>query len=419
MSLTANYIISLVVETVKILLMGCGIFGFRLNLRFRGFLIAGLFIVIITIVAGNEYMSLASFLYGNMAAVISINLCEGKNKAFYCILSSVFVSLLDMIIASYIFFFNLANVETVRENYLKNIGINAISFIVLLAVTVIKRFLFRDFSKRFGYLRKRYIALFTLAGFIAALYLTPVINYNFSEKTNNILSLFLCSGATLLYIIFLSFVNSSFKTALYGKAIERLEAFITEQKRYYEISLEKAYNRRRLYHDIMFHIKSMYALLRGNKYDDLQSYFESVTECYNETMLDCDTGNHIVNAVIQDCKRRYPKINMIVSGLLPNELKIPDMDICTIFSNLIENACYAANNSQEDKYVGIDIKIINSSVLINIENEYNPDVPRGSGIGSINVQECVMKNFGEVKYSRKNSWFKVGVILPNAIKMTE
>jgi len=415
MNFAANYIVSYLIEIIKIILICRGIIGLELNLKFHAFLIAALFVIII-IIYNKEYQDYMPFIYGNMAAVTVALFCKGKNKWLYGILVYVFVSLSDMVIVSYIFYFGLSNAQELRRNYWMNIGVNSISIIFILAAITTKQILFRDFSKRFEYVKRKYIAMFITAGFIVALYFTPVINYNFSEETNSILSLFLCMGAILFIIIFLSFVNYNFKSELYRRKVNQQEKFIKAQRRYNDLSLKNQDKRRRFLHDIMFHMKSMYALFHNKKYEDLNEYFSGIIQRYDNTMLSHDAGNYIISAIIQDCVNRYPETEFTVSGLLPEKLNINDIDICTIFSNLLENAFYAADNSQKRKYVKIDLKVKNSFLYAVIENSYNPSLTDGSGLGSINVQECVLKNLGKIKYSRDNERFTVEVILPNAIK---
>lgn len=92
-------------------------------------------------------------------------------------------------------------------------------------------------------------------------------------------------------------------------------------------------------------------LLRTKNYDELQKYFEGLTEITDEYAMKIDSGNHLVNAIlwakVQTAEHEH--IPMLVEAAVPVELSIEGAHLCSVLVNLIDNAIEASRHSERPK----------------------------------------------------------------------
>ena len=97
----------------------------------------------------------------------------------------------------------------------------------------------------------------------------------------------------------------------------------------------------------IFCISSLY---NQNKKTELEKYLNELIEQTKMLPELFDTGNDIVNAILNDAQSRYQKdgINILLEGGFPENLHITSMDLCTIFANAINNAVEAILSANQD-----------------------------------------------------------------------
>jgi len=141
------------------------------------------------------------------------------------------------------------------------------------------------------------------------------------------------------------------------------EQFLQQQKRYYTVLLAKEEETKRFRHDIRGHVNSLRVLLEEKDYEGASIYLNSIDGYMSQTILDFNTGNHIVNAIVADIKRQYKNVSINWKGMIPNNIQMKDIDVCIIFSNLINNACREVNESNEP-VVDVGIKLFQTNMFI-------------------------------------------------------
>lgn len=182
---------------------------------------------------------------------------------------------------------------------------------------------------------------------------------------------------------------------------------------------------RRFRHDIQNHFLCMQNLIENGKQSELQQYFQDLTDTYSENDNLYFSGNLIIDAILNynlthDCKEN---IEPIVYGTLPQIDCISDMDLCTVFSNMLSNAIKGANACTEekprliihfqhgDKY--FSIKIQNSS---NVTTDYYSKTmrkkDRNHGHGIHQIKEVVNKYQGHFEQKEENRLFTMQIYLP-------
>lgn len=182
----------------------------------------------------------------------------------------------------------------------------------------------------------------------------------------------------------------------------------------------------KLRHDFKDNMSVLYQLINDGKSDKAISYIGNYIDKLNETETIIKTNNEIVNAVVNS-KLSVAKmygINVICMCVL-NFSGINDVDLCSLLSNMLENAVTACKQctkpskriyinitSDEYKYIFCIKNTIQESVL-----QDNPDLmttkrnKEGHGIGIKIIKDIAAKYNGNVDYYEENDEFCCNVFL--------
>lgn len=205
------------------------------------------------------------------------------------------------------------------------------------------------------------------------------------------------------------------------------QKLLASQEQYYQMLLEKENETRRFRHDITNHMLCLDVLLKEQEYDDARKYLANLTGELQELGPKVQTGNRLVNAILNDISRKYTDVSFDWNGLLPQKMQLPNMDICTIFSNILENAFVAAAGCEEDGKVAVEVQEVGHGLKIVVQNNKSEEVEvkdgkfvtrkedkKNHGFGTMNVKECVKRNGGTVEYDYTVDSFTVKLLLVNA-----
>ena len=123
------------------------------------------------------------------------------------------------------------------------------------------------------------------------------------------------------------------------------------------------------------------------------------------------------SAILNEISEKHPNICLSIEGRICEKFCLSNIDICTIFSNLFDNAFEAAEKS-EGKAVYIEFKYVGSSFLCTIKNivahkmeiinnkictEKEDKINHGHGID--NVASCTKRNSGSITLSCTEEFF--------------
>ncbi len=211
------------------------------------------------------------------------------------------------------------------------------------------------------------------------------------------------------------------------KYIEVLKEYLDEQAKYMETV-------RSIKHDMQAHMIVLYYYLESERFDKAKIYLKSVID--NQKAFEYpleDTGNDMVNAVICGAlKRSRVPIEFHHSGLIPENIRIDDMDLCTIFSNLISNSIEACERlTHTQRRIFLEVGQCEQMLTIVLENPIEEAVDEtmlgqgttkedgeNHGFGIRNVQNVVKKYKGKVEFDVTEDIFRVRILFPEVVKLT-
>lgn len=353
------------------------------------------------------------------------------NKGIRLVLTLLLLECVDDIFAypsDRIFVF----IDKYYRGYISYLVSKILAFIILLALNIIKE-KFRNYKKaRINSLIYLVIGSIILLMLICLSILNQAIKYFPNDRYIifcDILNVTILISIFLL-LVFVIYIKNTHERMEQLLKTERL--LKESQVNYYKQSLKKEADTRKYRHDMVNHLVYVQETLNQNKMSDAQHYLSSILGGFKKIQSSYYvTGNEMLDIIMNYFFGMLPKdVHIEIRGKCPVVIDMEDTDVCTIFSNIFQNAveeiiehnikdaCIIVEISKGKQYV--EYKIINS--LFTDMNKNNLDkhgLPksrksdkRNHGIGMVNMKSAVERNNGKFEWNQKNGYFCVDVILP-------
>lgn len=226
-------------------------------------------------------------------------------------------------------------------------------------------------------------------------------------------------------IIFTVLTNSYLKSQN-----EKFQKDIEAQAKHYSDLAKANYELRRFKHDFNNIKIGLEKTLGDNDYEAALSILENSNYDFQniaEKMLEFDTGNGIVDALLSDKQSKANKSNtrIVFSGSVPPD-SIAPTDLCVLFGNTLDNAIEACEKFEDEteKTIFVSCKCNSGFAFISITNPVADDVViRGNsidstkadkashGYGLYSLNKIVKKLDGSLNLSCEDRIFKVDIDL--------
>lgn len=201
---------------------------------------------------------------------------------------------------------------------------------------------------------------------------------------------------------------------------------IAMQYKHYLTIQESQIRVRKLYHDMNNHIICIEKLYGNNR--DVRNYIESVRTELNCLESEISTKNMILDIIVNEKKNICDENNIDIEiDINFSKCNFIDMvDICSIFSNMLDNAIEACMKLNEDKrFIKLKGTIVNSMFVIKCENSKSNAITlkKGSilsdksdsfvhGLGIKSIKSSVKKYDGEYGMDFSNDKFIMYIYIP-------
>lgn len=190
-----------------------------------------------------------------------------------------------------------------------------------------------------------------------------------------------------------------------------LKAQLEHFKTYQETQKETI----RVRHDMKNHIVCLYNLILEGKYEETSKYIQDLNTQIQHIDRELHTGNDIVDAIVNEklANAKKDRIFISIEGKL-GDLTVDAIDLCTIFSNAIDNAVEALKDScVPEKEIQIQFKQQNAMQFIMFRNPVKPGKSTltfsttkkdciNHGFGLSNIRMAVEKYNGHIEYYLEN-----------------
>ncbi len=128
------------------------------------------------------------------------------------------------------------------------------------------------------------------------------------------------------------------------------DRYLQKQQEYYELLLEKEQDTRAYRHDMQRHLLNLYALQKEEgKEEQVRAYLRELMEGLDEIQKKVYvTGNDVIDVLTSAYLARLDSaVEITFDCQLQPPPKIGDMDLCTIYGNLLENAVEELQRGQK------------------------------------------------------------------------
>jgi sensor histidine kinase YesM len=195
----------------------------------------------------------------------------------------------------------------------------------------------------------------------------------------------------------------------------------------YYTSLESKYkNSRKVIHDMKNHLQTIEDLYKLQENEKAQKYTDDMYKMFDKLVHKYYTSNKVLNIIINDKIQRAESLGVNINCKIGDvDLEfIKDIDLTTIFSNLLDNAIEGVKSVTEQKMINLKIEKFNDFIVINITNSMD-QLPVKSeegfistkknhkGLGLQNVSMAIEKYEGNMRIDYDEKSFKVNIVIPS------
>lgn len=179
---------------------------------------------------------------------------------------------------------------------------------------------------------------------------------------------------------------------------------------------------RRFRHDYKNHMIVVKAYLESGRMNDAREYISSIDGSINGVMNRIRTGNFVSDALLNSKATVAAKTQTSISfsGYIP-PTGIRSDDLCTVLSNLIDNAIEACEKVSGDRSIAVEAKCTDRYLILSITN---PTVVKSSnklrtskkdtvnhGLGIKNVERAIKRYNGILSLNNEDNIFTADVKL--------
>ena len=153
------------------------------------------------------------------------------------------------------------------------------------------------------------------------------------------------------------------------------------QQQHYEDLKQKYTDIRKLQHDFKNHLQTIQSLYLTNSNDKLSKYISELTESIQKTNNITFCSNAAADAVLYN-KLQYAQkchIDIQINSVNISNISVSDMDLCSIISNLLDNAIENCEKEAANKYITFNIYRKNCYLVFDCRNfctSYNPNTDK-------------------------------------------
>ena len=191
--------------------------------------------------------------------------------------------------------------------------------------------------------------------------------------------LFLMTGSisiALLAVAVIAFVMQGSKKEYYQREAQLTERYLKAELEHFKAYRQAQQEVRRVRHDMKNHYAVLSVLAGEEKNDEIRAYLAQLGKELARSEVGLQCGNDIADAILNEKNRRAKQLGAAikVEGRLSQDCGIDMLDICTIFSNALDNALeYLEQSELTEKWIRVKIAGQGSMWLFRCENPVQDD----------------------------------------------
>ncbi len=377
----------------------------------------------------NEWLNLITVLV--LSSIIAIKLYEGKlvRKFVNIIILVILMSACESIgIALLHFIYQISdiNITTEKMQTFFEMTFSQVIVVFLSHLAIIKIFK----SKKINNLTVRqYLMTFVYAVFsVVNIYSLSILMRNINTNGEIISVMVTIAGIVVTNTYFLNILEYESEN---NRLVYENQLFIQQSRMqylYYD-NLENQYRESlSIIHDVKRHMRAIEELYEQRENETAVEYAVTISNILEDFKLNEYTSNRVLNIILNDKSKAAEQNNIeFICKIDDADLSfIDNIDLTTIFANLLDNALEACMDKRGDNFIQVQVGSFHNLVVINIKNTMDESkVNRSnltmdtkikmksnhSGIGLPNVTKVVKKYNGDFNIEKDGQIFTCTIVL--------
>lgn len=188
------------------------------------------------------------------------------------------------------------------------------------------------------------------------------------------------------------------------------------QFRYYD-DLEKKYGQsRKIIHDMKNHLQAVEQLYQQQESERAKEYVENLYHMLNVLGEKYYSDHKMLNIILNDKLGKAEREGIQVKASIGETMlgKMKDIDVTTVFANLLDNAIEAAKESGKQGFLHIKMDAIHDFNVISIVNAKAGEKKKDGhmGLGLENVRNTLAQYHGTMQTEATETEYRVNIMIP-------
>lgn len=253
----------------------------------------------------------------------------------------------------------------------------------------------------------------------------------------NALEVMMAVNTILLTILLPVFIYRNRISEFFRESTEYQKIYIEAELKHFQQYKSAQEETRHFRHDIKNNLMCLSDMLSQGKSEEGKEYLKTLVGEVHRLSQKYVSGDEILDSIISSkvCVMEEADIGFSLDGVIAGGLNLEAIDVCSIFSNALDNAIEATLPIHTDKkHIKMKLKGTDNLWLIHIENPVEKDIntkrlfnngyttkkdKNHHGIGTFNIKRGVEKYGGAVQAKCKDCMFTLEIILPKQPLTTE
>lgn len=178
--------------------------------------------------------------------------------------------------------------------------------------------------------------------------------------------------------------------------------------RQYELLLQVWSENAILFHDMENHLQTIYHLAEEGKTEEIRQYISRISKPMEQLSGILWTGVGIVDAVLNTKKQLAMEKGyaMDINAQLPANTGISEDDLCTVLTNLLDNAVESLDREMENRasasrnlpddtpVIRVSLRSIHHFLIISVSNPFQEQPPKGQHIFPTSKKDKMRHGWG-------------------------
>lgn len=228
----------------------------------------------------------------------------------------------------------------------------------------------------------------------------------------------------VIYYVLLRSIDSLQKQAVLEEQNRQAENLLKVERQQYQYLQEYTQEFRRARHDLRQHLHTIQVILNTHNEDALRDYIKKYGDSLPKDTFHYYCSNFAINSLLNYYTEQFAEKNYCfeVYADFPQNMPVPEPDLCVIIGNLLENARNACL-AQESPFIRIALKYSEPSAITILIDNTSPAPPEKSndgcllsqktngGVGTQSVLHLAKQYNGTAEFQWKSGMFCASVFL--------